>query len=124
MALVKSKDTKPEILIRKALFSYGFRYRLHDKALPGKPDIVLPKYRTVILVHGCFWHRHSGCSAATIPKSNTEYWMSKFKKNVERDTAQQLELTDLGWHVIVVWECKMQKNFANVIALLLDELKS
>ncbi|WP_179414546.1 very short patch repair endonuclease [Mucilaginibacter sp. E4BP6] len=122
MALVTSKNTKPEIRLRKALFSLGYRYRLHNKKLPGKPDIVLPKYRTVIFMHGCFWHRHSNCRAATSPKSNINYWESKFENNIRRDAAHQHALEALGWRVIVVWECELRKDISKAIASITDNL--
>ena len=109
MSRIKSKDTKPEMQVRSALHRAGYRFRLHVKDLPGKPDIVLPKYKTVIFVHGCFWHRHKGCSNATMPSTNQELWKKKFQQNVERDKREQAELKKLGWKVIVVWECKAEK---------------
>ena len=110
MSRIRSKNTKPEMHVRSALHRAGYRFRLHVKDLPGKPDIVLPKYKTVIFVHGCFWHRHKGCSRATMPSSNQEYWKQKFKQNVERDKREQAELKKLGWNVIVVWECEVEKT--------------
>ncbi len=107
MSRVRGKDTKTEELVRKYLFNEGFRYRKNDKRYPGKPDIVLPRYKTVIFVHGCFWHQHPGCKAATIPVTNSEYWKSKFAKNIERDEREQNELKDAGWNVIVLWECEI-----------------
>ena len=104
MAAIHSKNTKPEILIRKALHHLGYRYRLHDKGLAGKPDIVLKKYNTVIFVHGCFWHRHD-CKYFHWPKSNLDYWQPKILKNVERDTAHTLQLLQAGWKVCIWWEC-------------------
>lgn len=105
MRKIKSKDTKPEIRIRKALHRLGFRFRLHKKELPGKPDIVLPKFRTVIQVRGCFWHGHD-CLKSSLPKSNQEYWIPKLKANKERDHRNDRLLKDMGWNVIVVWECQ------------------
>jgi DNA mismatch endonuclease, patch repair protein len=122
MALVRSKNTKPEVRLRKALFSLGYRYRLHDKDLPGKPDIVLSKYRTVIYMHGCFWHRHANCRAATIPKSNADYWTHKFEKNLQRDAAHQQALEALGWRVIVVWECELRVDILKVLAGINDKM--
>ena len=104
MAAIKGKNTKPEILIRKELFRRGFRFRIHDKKLPGKPDIVLPKYKAVIFVHGCFWHRCPQCNLA-LPKSNVDYWRTKFEKNIERDRRKEQSLTELGWDVWTIWEC-------------------
>jgi DNA mismatch endonuclease (patch repair protein) len=110
MARIKSRNTKPERKVRSLLHALGFRFRLHKKGLPGKPDIVLSKHKTVVLVHGCYWHRHEGCSKATTPKSNTEFWQKKFKDNVERDKRVQESLVDSGWNVIVVWECETIDN--------------
>lgn len=110
MSKIRGKDTAPEILIRKHLFSQGFRYRLHSDNLPGKPDIVLPKYRTVIFVHGCFWHGHSGCKSAKLPETNTEKWRRKISANVERDRKNIRLLEDDGWHVIIVWQCEIRSK--------------
>lgn len=107
MSAIKSKDTKPEEYVRKKLFADGFRYRKNDKRYPGKPDIVLPKYKTIVFVHGCFWHQHKGCKEAHIPQSRVEYWTKKLSRNVERDRIQQGLLRDAGWHVIIVWECEL-----------------
>jgi len=107
MSRIRGKDTKPELALRKALHALGLRYRLHGAGLPGKPDIVFPRYRTVVLVHGCFWHRHAGCNIATTPKSKTEFWQEKFKKNVERDARVVTQLQTMGWKVITVWECEL-----------------
>lgn len=106
MSRIKNKDTKPEIITRSMLHRMGYRFRLHRKDLPGKPDIVLPKYKTVILVHGCYWHRHKGCKYAYNPKSRIEFWQKKFKENIKRDNKQKRALNQLGWNVIVVWECE------------------
>jgi len=106
MAQVKSKDTKPELIVRRLLHKQGFRFRLHKKDLPGKPDIVLSKYKTVVFVHGCFWHRHNNCSDATVPKTRTDFWVDKFAGNIKRDQRNQNELLSLGWNVVVVWECE------------------
>lgn len=108
MAAIHSANTKPEIIVRKYLFSRGFRYRLNHKRLPGHPDIVLRKYRTCIFVNGCFWHGHEGCRYYTIPKTNTEFWINKIKRNQERDLKVQHELASMGWHSIVVWECELK----------------
>ncbi|MDG6249758.1 very short patch repair endonuclease [Methanocalculus sp.] len=112
MRNIKSQDTKPELAVRKFLFSHGFRYRLHRKDLPGKPDIVLPKYKTVIFVNGCFWHGH-GCkigSGKRKPQTNIGYWLPKIEKNIARDKENYAKLTCDGWDVIVVWECQTKKN--------------
>ncbi len=110
MRAVKSKNTKPEIIVRKYLFGLGLRYRLHGKNLPGSPDLIFPKYRTVILVHGCFWHRHENCRRTSSPKSNTEWWQNKFRRNKARDIETKIELIRLGWKVIIVWECELLAN--------------
>ncbi len=110
MSRIHGKNTKPEELVRKYLFSKGFRYRKNDRRLPGKPDIVLPKYRTVIFVNGCFWHMHKGCKYFVWPKSNSEFWRDKILTNVERDNRQQNALAELGWKVIIIWECELKKN--------------
>lgn len=108
MAAVKGKDTKPEIIVRKYLFSRGLRYRVQVRKLPGNPDIVLPKYKTVIFVNGCFWHGHEGCRYFRLPKSNVEFWEEKIKRNVARDFRNEAELKALGWRVIRVWECEIK----------------
>lgn len=110
MSHIRSKDTKPEQLLRQALWHKGFRYRLHVKDLPGKPDIVLPKYKTVIFVNGCFWHGHKGCKDFVIPKSNTAFWLEKIGKNKERDAKDETALKYAGWKVITIWECELKKN--------------
>lgn len=110
MSRIPSNDTKPELTVRSFLFRQGFRFRLHVKNLPGRPDIVLPKYRTVIEVRGCFWHRHPGCKIATMPASNVDFWQEKFRKNVERDAVNAAKLKKLGWNLIVVWECELKKD--------------
>jgi DNA mismatch endonuclease (patch repair protein) len=122
MSRVRNKDTKPEILVRSLLHRNGFRFRLHKKGLPGKPDIVLPKYNVVILVHGCFWHRHNGCADATTPKTRTSFWESKFNENVQRDTCTVQALRDAGWKVIIVWECETTRP-ERLIQRLLSEIK-
>lgn len=124
MSRIKGKDTKPEILVRKFLFSKGFRYRLHDKKLPGKPDIVLPKYKTVIFIHGCFWHGHEGCKYYVVPKTRTEWWLDKIGKNITNDNKAIAALTEMGWKVILIWECKLKKHiFEAQMAGLLEKLK-
>ena len=110
MSRIRSKDTKPEILVRSYLFSKGLRFRKNDKRYPGSPDIVLPKYKTMVFVHGCFWHLHDGCRYARIPKSNVEYWEKKLYRNKERDEHNQKELEEMGWNVITVWECELKKD--------------
>ncbi|SDH26700.1 DNA mismatch endonuclease, patch repair protein [Nitrosomonas sp. Nm132] len=108
MAAVKSRDTGLEIIVRRLLHASGFRFRLHRKDLPGKPDIVLPKYRTVILVHGCFWHQHPECKYSSIPATRQDYWQAKLNRNVLRDQKNTLELTALGWKVFIIWECEIK----------------
>lgn len=105
---VKSCNTQPELYIRKLLHKMGFRFRVNKKSLPGKPDIVLPKYKTIVFVHGCFWHQHENCNKARKPKSNKQFWIKKIKKNIERDERNIKELEDLGWKVIIVWECEIR----------------
>ena len=112
MSAIKSKNTKPEIAVRKLLHSMGYRFRLHRKDLPGSPDIVLPKYKTVIFVHGCFWHRHENCKYASTPKTRQEFWEAKFRENINRDKLNQENLSSKGWKIIVVWECEINdKDF-------------
>ena len=111
MSKIRSTNTKPEVIVRKYLFSKGFRYRKNDKRYPGKPDIVLPKYRAVVFVNGCFWHMHN-CSRSKLPKSNLEYWKPKIKRNVERDAENYKKLKEMGWRVFIVWECKLKKKTA------------
>ena len=107
MSRIRGKDTRPEVALRKVLHGLGLRYRLHGVGLPGKPDLVFPRYKAVVFVHGCFWHRHSGCSIATTPKSNTAFWLDKFAKNVARDRRAIQNLNELGWRVFVAWECEV-----------------
>ena len=110
MSCIKGKGTKPEEMVRKYLFSHGFRYRKNDKRLPGTPDIVLPKYKTVIFVNGCFWHGHEGCKYFVWPKNNAEFWKAKILQNIERDKRDFERLENAGWKVIVVWECSLKKT--------------
>lgn len=107
MSRIRGKDTQPELALRKILHKLGLRYRLHGAALPGKPDLVFPRYRTVVFVHGCFWHRHAGCNIASTPKSNTPFWLEKFEKNIARDARVAAQLEAEGWRVLVVWECEL-----------------
>ncbi len=113
MSRIKSSNTKPEEIVRKYLFSKGFRYRKNDKRLPGTPDIVLPKYKTVIFVNGCFWHGHEGCRFFVVPKTNTEFWVNKIEANKQRDSRKTNDLQSLGWKVIVVWECQLKSKKLN-----------
>lgn len=108
MSAIKSRNTKPELLVRKFLFSRGFRYRLNHPRLPGHPDLVLRKYRTVIFVNGCFWHGHEGCKYYRLPKTNVEFWQAKIELNKKRDIEEQHRLASLGWHCITVWECQLK----------------
>lgn len=108
MARVKGKDTTPELRVRRAAHAMGLRFRLHRKDLPGKPDLVFPKHKLAVFVHGCFWHRHDGCPKASTPKSRTEFWDMKFQANVERDKRNLSEIERLGWSCIIVWECETQ----------------
>ena len=108
MASIRSKDTKPEILVRHYLFTHGFRYRLNHPRLPGHPDIVMRKYRTVIFVNGCFWHGHEGCRYFVMPKSRTDFWQAKIECNQTRDKEDQHKLASMGWHCITVWECQLK----------------
>ena len=110
MSCIKGKDTKPEEIVRKYLFSQRFRYRKNDKRLPGTPDIVLPKYKTVIFVNGCFWHGHKECKYFVWPKSNEEFWKDKLEKNVTRDKNEQEKIEKMGWHILIVWECQLKKK--------------
>ena len=110
MSRIKGKDTKIEVKVRSWLFSKGFRFRKNDRRYPGTPDIVLPKYKTVIFINGCFWHRHEGCRYATIPKTRTEFWQEKFDRNVANDRKHKEELETMGWRVITLWECELKKN--------------
>ena len=116
MSRIKNKNTKPEITLRKALFARGFRYRVNVGKLPGKPDIVLPKYKTIIFVHGCFWHGHPGCKYAYVPKSNTKFWTTKISTNRGRDITTERKLVEMGWRVITVWECEIRhgKNLVDL----------
>ena len=111
MSRIKGKNTKPEMLVRQFLHKNGFRYRLHVKSLPGKPDIVLPKYKTVIFVHGCFWHGHNGCKYYVVPKTRTEWWLNKIKGNATNDINAETLLTASGWKIIKIWECELKKKF-------------
>ncbi|MDI6688652.1 MAG: DNA mismatch endonuclease Vsr [Desulfobacterales bacterium] len=107
MSRIRSKDTKTEKAVRSMLHNMGYRFRLHVKELAGKPDIVLPKYKTIIFIHGCYWHRHPGCKYAYTPKSRVTFWEKKFKENVRRDEKNQLDLKKLNWKVMVIWECEL-----------------
>lgn len=111
MSRIRGKATKPELLVRSWLWHHGYRYRLNVNSVPGRPDIVLRRYRTAIFVNGCFWHGHEDCRMYTVPKSNTEFWMTKIAHNKERDQRNYKDLHDAGWHVIIIWECQLKKGF-------------
>ena len=123
MSQIRSKDTKPEMILRKFLFKNGFRYRLYSQTLPGKPDIVLPKFKIVIFVHGCFWHKHEGCKYFVIPKTRPEWWLNKINKNRDRDVINKAKLINLGWKVITIWTCEIKKDGSGRIERLVDEIK-
>lgn len=126
MSRIRSKNTKPELLVRKFLFNQGYRYRLHAKKLPGKPDIVLPKYKTVIFVHGCFWHGHTECRYFVVPKTRTEWWLNKIFTNKNNDSKSEIALKESGWKVINLWECEIKSASKAIDRLdaLLKELRS
>ena len=125
MSRIHGKDTKPEEKVRKYLFSQGFRYRKNDKRLPGKPDIVLPKYKTVIFVNGCFWHKHEGCKYFVWPKTNEDFWRAKILANVSRDQKNMKLLSELGWNVIVIWECELkEQHFSTTMDILVAHLQN
>ena len=127
MSGIRGKDTDPEIAVRKALHAAGLRFRLHYKNLPGKPDIVLPRHRTAIFVHGCYWHRHPGCRLTSTPSTRADFWLAKFAGNVTRDREVQRRLKELGWKVHIVWECEtrdadcLQRSIKTITAILLPE---
>ncbi|WLH88727.1 very short patch repair endonuclease [Pseudomonas sp. FP453] len=122
MAGIKGKNTKPELIVRRFLNAHGYRFRLHRRDLPGKPDILLPRLKACIFVHGCFWHRHANCKYAVLPKTRIDFWTKKLESNVARDRKVMEELTDKGWHVITVWECEL-KNPGSALPALLEHLK-
>lgn len=124
MSRIRSINTKPEEIVRKYLFSHGYRYRKNDKRYPGKPDIVLPKYHTVIFVNGCFWHCHPGCKRSNIPKSNEDYWIPKLKHNTENDNKHYTDLKAQGWKIIVIWECELKKrDIENTMKRIVAQIK-
>lgn len=124
MALVSSKETKPEILVRSFLFRKGLRFRKNVKSLPGKPDIVLPKYKTIVFVNGCFWHGHTNCTKASLPKTNNVFWETKISANIERDKKTKQELKKLKWRVIDIWECDLKKQvFESTMEKLIKKIK-
>lgn len=125
MSQIKGKNTKPEILVRKYIFSKGFRYKLHDKKLPGKPDIVLPRLRSVIFVHGCFWHGHKNCRYFILPKTRTEWWKNKIERNKQIDSQNLLKLQGDGWRVITIFECQLKPNLrSKTLENLVNYIKS
>ena len=125
MSRIRGKDTKPEMLVRKYLFSRGFRFRKNDKRYPGRPDIVLPKYRTVVFVNGCFWHGHEGCKYFVWPKSNVEFWRNKIETNTKRDRENYRRLRDMGWNIVIIWECELKKNvFEDTMARVVSQIIS
>lgn len=123
MSRIKGKDTKIEVKVRSWLFAKGFRFRKNDRRYPGTPDVVLPKYRTVIFINGCFWHRHEGCRYATTPKTRTEFWQKKFDRNVANDIRHKEDLEAMGWNVISVWECELKKStFEDTMNFLMERI--
>ena len=122
MGRIRSKNTKPEIIVRSILHCMGYRFSLKKSKLPGSPDLVLPKHRTAIFVHGCFWHRHKGCKVATMPKTRVGFWRKKFERNVARDKENLRELRKLGWHPIVLWECQVMKDPAKLAERVFDRI--
>lgn len=122
MSRIRGKDTGPEIRLRKLLHRAGYRFRLHARNLPGRPDIVLPKYRSAIFVHGCFWHRHEGCPLATVPKTRADFWAAKFEATIERDQRKTQQLEALGWRVITVWQCELEANDKHVLDRVCSQL--
>ena len=122
MSRIRGKDTGPEMRLRKLLHRAGYRFRLHARNLPGKPDIVLPKYRSAIFVHGCFWHRHEGCALATVPKTRADFWAAKFEATIERDRRKTQQLKALGWRVITVWQCELESDAGQVLTRVRNRL--
>ena len=123
MSGIRSKNTKPELIVRSFLHRAGLRFRLHAK-LPGKPDLVLPKHRTVVFVHGCFWHRHTGCRFSTTPANNSEFWQEKFADNVRRDARVRQQLQELGWRVLIIWSCQLEEHELSKLVTVIVENKA
>lgn len=123
MSKIRSKNTRPEKVLRSALFRLGYRYRIHAKQLPGKPDLVLPKYHTVIFVHGCFWHQHKDCREGRVPSTNSEFWKDKLNRNSERDAANIKHLKKLKWQVLTIWECEIERQLEKTIKRVISHLK-
>ena len=124
MSRIKGKDTSIEVQVRKYLFSQGFRYRKNVSTLPGKPDIVLPKYRVAVFINGCFWHRHPDCKYAYMPKSRVEFWQGKFERNVKNDELHRKKLAEVGWRVITIWECEIKNHFEETMESLISQIKN
>ena len=122
MSRIRGKDTKIEVTVRQYLFSKGFRFRKNDNRFPGKPDVVLPKYKTVIFVNGCFWHMHEDCKQARLPKTNTEFWKEKMEKNAANDRLHEQELKKMGWNTITLWECELERNFEEVMDSTINQI--
>lgn len=124
MSKISGRNTAPEILVRKYLFANGFRFRINDKRFPGKPDILLPKYKTVIFINGCFWHGHENCKAAVLPTSNIDYWENKIAANIERDKKVQTQLMQMGYNVFIVWQCQLKANTReSTLLTLINKIK-
>ncbi len=122
MSRIKSKDTKPEIFVRKFLFANGFRYRLHAKNLPGKPDVILPKYKTAIFINGCFWHGHENCHYFKLPKTRTEWWRKKIQRNRDNDIIKHNKLKDMDYRLIIIWECQIKNK--SIYTNLINDIKT
>lgn len=123
MSHIRGKNTKPEIILRSLLHRAGLRFRIHRADLPGKPDIVLSRYKTVVFVNGCFWHRHEGCRYCTTPKTRAEFWDKKFSDTIERDRVKRKQLEQAGWRVFIVWECELRQDAAGTVARLIEQIK-
>ena len=123
MSRIRRKNTEIEIKVRKYLFSQGFRFRKNVADMPGKPDIVLSKYKTIIFIHGCYWHRHASCKNCTTPNTNREFWLKKFEKNIQNDSKHQQELEAAGWKVLILWECEIENDFERLMDNLVVELQ-
>ncbi|MBS1595765.1 MAG: DNA mismatch endonuclease Vsr [Bacteroidetes bacterium] len=125
MSQIKGKDTKPEMLVRRYLHAHGYRYKLHDRSLPGRPDIVLPKYKTLIFIHGCFWHGHEGCRYYVVPKTRTDWWLEKIGRNTANDQKHHLALRKEGWRILTIWECELKPLVVEkTLARMLEELNT
>lgn len=125
MSQIRAKDTKPEMIVRRYLHAKGLRYRLHDKNLPGKPDLVFPKYKVLVQIYGCFWHKHEGCKKFSIPKTRAKQWLNKINETVKRDMKVEKELENLGWRVFVIWECELKKDVRmETLQNLIDKIKN